>query len=129
MQNVGLDEAQAGIKIVGRNINNLRYGRKWKGTKEPLDESERGEWKSWLRAQDLKKEDHGIWSHHFTANRRRDNKNSDRLHFLVSKITADGACSHEIKKCLLLIRKAVTNLDSISKSSNSTLPTRVRIFL
>ena len=65
MQNAGLDEAQAGIKTVGRNINNLRYGRKWKGTKEPLDEGERGEWKSWLRTQDLKKEDHGIWSHHF----------------------------------------------------------------
>ena len=51
MQNAGLDEAQAGIKIAGRNINNLRYaeyhpyGRKWRRTKEPLDESERGEWK------------------------------------------------------------------------------------
>ena len=58
MRNTGLEEAQAGIKIAGRNINNLRYaddkhpyGRKWRGTKEPLDESERGEWKSWLKAQ------------------------------------------------------------------------------
>ena len=60
MRNAGLEEAQAGIKIVGRNINNLRYaddttlstlGRKWIRTKEPLDESERGEWKSWLKAQ------------------------------------------------------------------------------
>ena len=57
-QNIGLDEAQVGIKIAGRNINNLRYaddnhpnGRKWRGTKEPLDEGERGEWKSWLKAQ------------------------------------------------------------------------------
>ena len=58
MRNAGLEEAQAGIKITGRNINNLRYaddttvyGRKWRGTKKPLDESERGEWKSWLKAQ------------------------------------------------------------------------------
>ena len=57
MRNAGLDEAQAGIKIAGRNINNLRYaddtnlnGRKWRN-KEPLDESERGEWKSWLKVQ------------------------------------------------------------------------------
>ena len=55
MRNAGLDEAQAGIKTAGRNINNLRYavtpyGRKWRGTKKPLDESERGEWKSWLKA-------------------------------------------------------------------------------
>ena len=53
MQNAGLEEAQAGIKIAGRNINNLRYaddatlmGRRWRWTKEPLDEGERGEWKS-----------------------------------------------------------------------------------
>ena len=57
MRNAGLDEAQAGIKIARRNINNLgyadgiTYGRKWRRTKEPLDESERGEWKSWLKAQ------------------------------------------------------------------------------
>ena len=57
MWNSRLDEAQAGIKIAGRNINNLRYAddttlmAKWRRTKEPLDESERGEWKSWLKAQ------------------------------------------------------------------------------
>ena len=58
MKNAGLGEAQAGIKIAGRNINNLRYaddtnpyGRKWRRTKEPLDESEKGEWKNWLKAQ------------------------------------------------------------------------------
>ena len=55
MGNAGLEEAQAGIKIAGRNINNPcrwhhPYGRKWRGTKKPLDESERGEWKSWLKA-------------------------------------------------------------------------------
>ena len=60
MRNAGLEEAQAGIKIAGRNTNNLRYvddttlkkcGRKWRGTEEPLDESGRGEWKSWLKTQ------------------------------------------------------------------------------
>ena len=55
MWNAGLEEAQDGIKIAGGNINNLRwyhpYGRKWRGTKEPLDESEIGEGKSWLKAQ------------------------------------------------------------------------------
>ena len=101
MRNAGLEEAQAGIKISGRNINNLRYaadttlnGRKWRGTKESLDESERGELKSWLKAQYSENEDHGIWSHHFMANRW---GNSVRLYFLGSKITADGDCSHEIK--------------------------------
>ena len=57
MRNSGLEEAQAGIKIAGRNINNLRYAddtthdRKQRRTKEPFDESERGEWKNWLKAQ------------------------------------------------------------------------------
>ena len=60
MRNAGLDEAQGGIKITGRNINNLRYADDttflWQkvGTKEPLDESERGEWKSWLKTQHSK---------------------------------------------------------------------------
>jgi len=52
-------------------------------------------------------------------------ENSERLYFLGSKITADGDCSHEIKRCLLLGRKAMTNLDSILKSRNITLPTKV----
>ena len=67
MRNAGVEETQAGIKIAGRNINNLRYaddttlnGRKWRGTKKLLDESERGEWKSWLKAQHSENEDHGI---------------------------------------------------------------------
>ena len=79
---------QAGIKIARRNKNNLRYvddhpsGRKLRGTKEPLDESERGEWKSWLKAQHSKKDDHSIWFHHFMANRWGNNGNSGRLYFL-----------------------------------------------
>ena len=66
MWNARLDEAEAGIKITRRNINNLRYaehhpyGRKWRGTKESLDEGERGEWKSWLKTQHSKNEYHGI---------------------------------------------------------------------
>ena len=63
------------------------YGRKLRGTKEPLDESERGEWISWLKTQHSKNEDHGIWSHHFMANRWGNNGNNERL-YLGSKITA-----------------------------------------
>ena len=92
------------------------YGRKQRRTKEPLDESERGEWKSWVKAQHLENEDHGLWSYHFMANRWGNNENSERLFFLGSKITADGDCSHEIKRRLLLGRKAMTNLDRILKN-------------
>ena len=88
MSNAGLDEAQAGIKIARRNINNLRYaddttlnGRKWRRTKEPLDESERGEWKSWLKTQHSENEDHGIQSHHLMGNRWGNSGNNVRLYF------------------------------------------------
>ena len=77
-RNAGLEEAQAGIKIAGRNTNNLRW---WRRTKESLDESERGEWNSWLKTQHSENKDHGIWSHHFMANRWGNNGNSDRLYF------------------------------------------------
>ena len=91
------------------------------------DEGERGEWKSWLKAQHSENEDHGIWSHHFMANRWGNSGNSVRLYFGGSKITADGDCSHEIKRCLLLGRKVMTNLDSIFKSRDVTLPTKVHL--
>ena len=71
MRNAWLDEAKAGIKIARRNINNLRYAddttlmAEWRKTKEPFDEGERGEWKSWFKTQQSKNEDHGIQSHHF----------------------------------------------------------------
>ena len=87
---------------------------KRRGTKDFLDESER-EWKSWLKTQHSKN-DHGIQSHHFMANRWGNNGNSDRLYFLGSKITADDDCSHEIKRHLLLGRKAMTNLDRLKSS-------------
>ena len=95
----------------------IPYGRKWRRTKEPLDESERGEWKSWLKAQHLENKDHGIWSHHFLAISWGNNgKQWETLFFWAPKITADGECSHEIKRHLLLGRKAMTNLDSTLKS-------------
>ena len=83
--------------------------------------------KSWLKTQHSKYEDHGIWFHHFMANRWGNNGNSDRLYFCSSKITADGDCSHEIKRCLLLGRKAVTNLGSILKSRDIILLTKVHL--
>ena len=87
MRNAGLEETQAGIKIAGRNISNLRYAddatlmTKWRGTKKPLNESERGEWKSWLKAQHWENEDHGIQSYHFIGNRWGNSGNSVRLYF------------------------------------------------
>ena len=136
MRNAGLDEAHAGIKIAGKNINNLRYaddttlnGRKQRRTKEPLHESERGEFKSWLKTQHSENYSHDIWSHHFMENRWGNNGNSDRLFGggEASKITADGDCSHEMKRCLLFGRKVMTNLDSILKSRDITLPTKVHL--
>ena len=94
---------------------------------ESLDEG-KIDWKSWLETQYSKNSDHGIWSLHFMAKRWRNNGNSDRLFSLGSQITADGAyCSHEIKRGLLLGRKAMTNLDSILKSRYITLPTKVHL--
>ena len=101
------------------------YGRKWRETKKPLDESERGEWKSWLKAQHSENEDHGIWSHHFMGNMGKQWKQCQTFIWGVPKITADGDCSHEMKRCLLLGRKVMTNLDNILKSRDITLPTKV----
>ena len=126
MRNTGLEGTQAGLKIAERNINNLRYADDTtlmaeSKEKKPLDQSERGERKSWLKCQHSENEDHGIWSHHFMRNRWRNSGNSVRLYFLGTKITADGECSHEIKRCLLLGRRVMTNLDSILKSRDITL--------
>ena len=133
MWNAGLDEAQVGIKISGRNINNLRYADditlmvKSEEELKSLLMKVRREWRSWLKAQHSENEDHGIWSHHFMANKLGNSENSDWLYFLGSKITADGDCSHEIKRHLLLGGKVMTNLDSILKSRDITLPTKVRL--
>ena len=77
----------------------------------------------------FKNSDHGIWSHHFMANRWRNNGNSTRQFWRGggSKITADSDCSHEIKRSLLLGRKAMTNLDSVLKSRDITLSTEVHL--
>ena len=118
MGNAGLDEAQAGIKIAGRNINNLRYA-----DNTTLMEESKEELKSLLmkvkeesETQHLKNEDHGIQFHHFMANRWGNSGNHGRLYFLAFKITADGDCSNEILSHLLLGGKVMTNLDSILKS-------------
>ena len=112
-------------------MNSLRYvdtlWKKQRETKEPLHEGERGQWKSCLKTQHSKNEDHGIWPHHFIANRWGNNGYNDRFIFLNSKITADGDCSCEIKRHLLLGRKAMTNLHSILKSRDITLPTKVHL--
>ena len=99
------------------------YGRKWRGTKKPPDESERGEWKSWLKVQHSENEDHGIWSHHFMGLDWETVETVRVFIFLASKITADGNCSLEIKRHLFLGRKAMTNLDGVLKSSLIQLKT------
>ena len=68
-----------------------------------------------------------IGSHHFMTNRWGNNGNSDRFYFWGSKITADGDCSHEMKRCLLFGRKAMTNIDSMLKSRDVTLLTKVHL--
>ena len=91
MWSARLDESQDRMKTVRRNINNLILwddhcnGGKQRGTKEPLDQGERGEWKSWLETQHSKNKDHGIQSHCFMANRWGKNGNSERFYFLGLK--------------------------------------------
>ena len=80
-----------------------------------------------LQAQHSENEDHGIWSHHFMEI---DGETVETVADFIlggSKITTDGNCSHEVERCLLLGRKVMTNLDSICKSRDITLPTKVRL--
>ena len=100
---------------------------KVRGTQKPLDESESGEWKSCLKTQHSKNKDHGIPFHYFIANRWANSGNSGGIYFFGLHNTADGDCSHEIKRSLLLGKKVMTNLDSILKSRDITLPTKVRL--
>ena len=132
MRNAGLDEAQAGIKIAGRNINNLRYA----DDITLMAESEE-ELKSLLMKVKEESEKVGLklniqktkimafgpitsWQINVEIM-----ETVANLIFGGSKITTDGDCSHEIKICLVLGRKAMTNLDSILKSRDITLPTKV----
>jgi len=103
MRNAGLEEAQAGIMTAGRNINDLRYAddttlmaESKQELKKPLDESERGECKSWLRAQNSENEDHGIWSRHFMGNRWVSSGNRS-LQMVIAAIKLKDAYSLEEK--------------------------------
>jgi len=134
MRNAGLDEAQAGIKIARRNINNLRYADDttlMAESEEELkslvmkvkEESEKVGLK--LNTQKTK-----IMASGPISSWQIDGETIETLTDFIlgcSKITADGDCSHEIKRCLLLGRKVVTNPDSILKSRNVTLQTKVRL--
>ena len=134
MRNAGLDEANAGIKIAGRNINNLRYADDTtliaEGEEElksllmkVKEESEKVGLK--LNIQKTK-----IMASSPITSWQIDGETVETMADFIlggSKITADGDCSHEIKRCLLLGRKVMTNLDSILKSRDITLPTKVRL--
>ena len=128
MRNAGLEEAQAGIKIAGRNINNLRYAddttlmTESEELKSLLmkvkEESEKVGLK--LNIQEIK-----IMASDPITSWQIDGETMRAFIFLGPKITADGDCSHEIKRRLLLGRKVMTNLDSIFKSRDITSPTKV----
>ena len=133
MRNAGLDEAQAGIKIAGRNINNLRYADDTTLMAESEElksllmkvkkESEKVDLK--LNIQKTK-----IMASGPITSWQIDGEKMETVRyfiFLDSKITADGDCSHEIKRHLLLGRKVMTNLDSTLKSRDITLPTKVHL--
>ena len=135
MRNAGLEEAQAGIKIAGRNINNLRYAHDttlMAGSEEELksllmkvkEQSEKVGLK--LNIQKTK-----IMASGPIRSWQIDGETVETVaDFIIlgSKITADGDCSHEIKRCLLLGRKVMINLDSILKSRDITLPAKAHLF-
>ena len=132
MRNAGLDEAQARIKIAGRNINNLRYADDTTFMAESKEKL-----KSLLMKVKEENEKAGlklnipktkIMASGPITSWQIDGETMETVTdfiFLDSKITADGDCSHEIKRHLLLGRKAMTNLDRILKSRDITLPTKV----
>ena len=128
-----LDEAQAGIKIAGKNINNLRYA------DDTTLTAESEELKSLLMKVEEESENVGLklniqktknMSSSPITSWQTDAETVEKVAdviFLGSKITADGDCSHEIKRRLLLGRQVMTNLDSILKSRDVTLPTKVHL--
>ena len=131
MRNAGLEETQAGIKIARRNINNLRYA----DDTTFIAESEE-ELNSLLMNVNVESEIAGlklniqetkIMTSGPITSWEIDGETVADFIFLGSKINADGDCSHEIKRCLLLGRKVMTNLDSIFKSRDITLPTKVHL--
>ena len=134
MRNTGLEETQAGIKIAGRNINNFRYADDTTLTAESEEELksllmkvkvESGKTGLKLNIQKTK-----IMASSPITSWEIDGETVETVSdfiFLGSKITTDGGCSHKIKRHLLLGRKTITNLDSILKSRDITLPTKVRL--
>ena len=134
MRNTGLEKAQAGIKIARRNINHLRYA-----NDTTLRAESEEELKSLLMKVKEESEKVGlklniqktkIMASSPITSWQIDGDTVETVSdfiFLGSKITADGDCSHEIKRCLLLGRKVMTNLDSILKSRDVTLPTKVHL--
>ena len=134
MRNTGLEEAQAGIKIARRNINNLRYA----DDTTLMAESEEDLKDLLMKVKEESEKvglKHNIQKMKIMASGpitswEIDGETVETVSdFIVwgSKITADGDCSHEIKRCLLFGRKVMTNLDSILKSRDITLPTKVRL--
>ena len=134
MRNAGLDEAQGGIKTVGRNINNLKYAddttlmaESKEELNSPLKKVKEESEKVGLKPKIQKTK---IMASGPITSWKIDGETMKTVRdftFLHSKITADGDCSHEIKRRLLLGRKVMTNLDSIFKSRDITLPTKVRL--
>ena len=134
MRNAGLEETQAGIKIAGRNINNLRYAD---------DTTLMAEREEELKSLSMKVKEESekvglklniqktkiVASSLITSWQivKKQWKHWQTLFFGGSNITADGDCCHETKRCLVLGRKVMTNLDSILKSRYVTLPTKVRL--
>ena len=134
MQNAGLNEAQAGIKIPGRNINNFRYADDTTLMAESEEElnSLLVKVKVESKKVDLKLNFQKtiIMASSPITSWQIDGKTVETVRdflFWGSKITADGDCSYEIKRCLLLGRKVMTNLDSILKSRDISLPTKVHL--
>ena len=131
MRKAGLEEAQAGIKIARRNINNLRYAdnttlmaESEKELKSLLMKVKEGSEKVGLKLNIQKTK---IMASGPITSWQIDGETVADFIFLGSKITADGDCSHEIKRHLLLGRKVLTNIDSILKSRDITLPTKVHL--
>ena len=132
MRNAGLEESQAGIKIAGRNINNLRYAddttlmaEREEELKSLLTEMKEGSEKVGLKLNIQKTK---IMASGSITLWEIDGETVETVSDFIlggSKITSDGDCSHEIKRCLLLERKVMTNLDSILISRDTTLPTKV----
>ena len=129
MRNAGLDDAEAGIKVAGRNINNLRYA------DDTTLMAESGELNSLLMKVKEESEKVGlklniqetkIMASGPMTSWQIDGKTMETVgdFFGASRIATDGDCSHEIERCLLLGRKVMTNLDSILKSRDITLPTK-----